>query len=199
MPLNATRPLTSTAARSAMASTLSAWCSTMTRLARVVSRATAPRTSWTIAGASPSNGSSRRMIRLGTIRARAIATICRSPPDSVSARERISTRSFGNRSATSSCEAPSRRAASRRFSCTVRFGNRRRPSGTSEMPSRLIWSGRSAVMSRPSRTIRPAWAGSVPVTVRSSVVLPTPLRPSSAVTSPGNTERLTPSSTVPPP
>ncbi len=40
-------------------------------------------------------------------------------------------------------------------------------------------------MSAPSHTIRPALTGCAPATARSRLVLPTPLRPSRHVTSPG--------------
>jgi hypothetical protein len=55
------------------------------------------------------------------------------------------------------------------------------------MPSRTRWYGASRVMSRPSNSTRPPRAGTSPIAVFSSVVLPTPLRPSSTVQAPAGT------------
>src|SRR5262245_17482549 len=54
-------------------------------------------------------------------------------------------------------------------------------------------------MSCPSSTIRPARAGSRPMTARSTVVLPTPLRPMRQTTCPAGTVRSTPHRTCEPP
>jgi hypothetical protein len=48
-----------------------------------------------------------------------------------------------------------------------------------------------AVMSRPSNDTVPARTGTTPIRHLSSVVLPTPLRPSKAVTLPAGTSKLT--------
>ena len=64
------------------------------------------------------------------------------------------------------------------------------PPGTIEMPRRLISYGRACVMSAPSIVIRPALVCTVPVIARSIVVLPTPLRPSSATASPSCTDQI---------
>ena len=57
------------------------------------------------------------------------------------------------------------------------------------MPSRLISYGLAWVMSLPSIVMLPALFCTVPVMARSIVVLPTPLRPSSATASPSCTTR----------
>ena len=55
-----------------------------------------------------------------------------------------------------------------------------RSCGTQPMPAAARWCGGSAVTSRPASTMRPAWRRVTPTSVLSSVVLPVPLRPSSA-------------------
>src|SRR3982751_3729557 len=59
------------------------------------------------------------------------------------------------------------------------------------MPARARASGRAAVMSLPSKLTRPDRGRSRPMTLFSSVVLPTPLRPIRQTSSPGRTSRLT--------
>ena len=82
-----------------------------------------------------------------------------------------------------------------RFSRTVRFGNIWRPSGTSAMPARAMRSGALASMRLPRNSMLPARAGVRPMMERTVVVLPMPLRPSSATTSPGRISRSMPNST----
>ena len=71
-----------------------------------------------------------------------------------------------------------------RFSRTLKFGNTCRPSGTSPMPALAtrnegkLWIGWS------SNTISPARIGKMPMTARTVVVLPMPLRPSRVTNSP---------------
>src|SRR5947209_10814628 len=55
------------------------------------------------------------------------------------------------------------------------------------MPSRMRSCGRSPVTSRPSHSTRPADGLSTPITVLSSVVLPTPLRPMTHTRPPSGT------------
>ena len=59
-----------------------------------------------------------------------------------------------------------------------------RPWGTQATPRRARASIGSRVMSAPSHQIEPAETGCAPVTARSRLVLPTPLRPSRHVTRP---------------
>src|SRR2546430_17384599 len=67
------------------------------------------------------------------------------------------------------------------------------------MPARARRSDDQRVMSAPSKLTRPPRAGSRPITVLSSVVLPTPLRPIRQRTWPWATDRWTPQSTCEPP
>src|SRR5438309_6056892 len=60
------------------------------------------------------------------------------------------------------------------------------------MPARARTSGLERVRSRPSNSTEPARGRSRPMTLLSSVVLPTPLRPIRQTSSPGPTSRLTP-------
>src|SRR5262245_8384802 len=59
------------------------------------------------------------------------------------------------------------------------------------MPARARTSGLARVMSRPSNSIRPARGRNRPMTLLSSVVLPTPLRPIRQTTCDGLTSRST--------
>src|SRR5690606_3605141 len=85
----------------------------------------------------------------------------------------------------------------RRFSSTVRLPKMRRPWGTRPTPSRAIFCGGRPTSERPpSRMSPPTIDGGVsPQSARTSVVLPMPLRPSSAIALPSSTESVTPSST----
>ncbi len=67
-----------------------------------------------------------------------------------------------------------------------------RPSGTMAMPRRARASAGMPVTSLPSKRMRPARGGCRPVSARSSVVLPAPLAPMSASTSPAASDRPTP-------
>src|SRR6478609_3652845 len=66
-----------------------------------------------------------------------------------------------------------------------------RPSGTCAIPRPGISSGAVRVSSRPSYVALPLCARTSPVMVRSRVVLPAPLAPSTAVTSPLGAVKLT--------
>src|SRR5262245_15294610 len=59
------------------------------------------------------------------------------------------------------------------------------------MPRRARSSGRARVRSRPSKVTVPVLAATRPMRVRSSVVLPTPLRPRSTVTFPAGSSKAT--------
>ena len=71
-----------------------------------------------------------------------------------------------------------------------------RPSGRWHTPRRANSCGRRPVSSTSSTTTRPDRGRTIPVAVRSTVVLPAPFGPSSATTSPRATERLTSRSTI---
>jgi hypothetical protein len=62
-----------------------------------------------------------------------------------------------------------------------------RPSGTWQSPARTMRSGAARVMAAPSNAISPPLGRTRPEMVESSVVLPAPLPPMSATTSPGRT------------
>ena len=78
------------------------------------------------------------------------------------------------------------------FSSTVRLPKSLRPSGTRAMPREIRRYGGAAVMSEPSYRTRPDAAACAPAIVRSSVVLPAPLAPTSAVAPPRDTDIDTP-------
>src|SRR4051812_41964041 len=75
----------------------------------------------------------------------------------------------------------------RRFSSTVRPPKMARSSGTSWTPMPAMADGGRPSMDLPSRRIWPLRGDSTPMIERSVVVLPAPLRPSSATTSPCST------------
>ena len=87
----------------------------------------------------------------------------------------------------------------RRFSSTVSSGITPCPSGTWAIPARTICSGLRPARSVPVSTMRPRRGLIMPLTARSSVVLPAPLAPSTAVIAPVPAEMLTPSSAMTPP
>ena len=71
----------------------------------------------------------------------------------------------------------------------------RRSSGTKPMPRRQMVSDALPPMSAPSKAICPADGASQPAMVFITVVLPTPLRPNSPITSPALTLSEIPCST----
>jgi len=81
------------------------------------------------------------------------------------------------------------RAATSRFSRSVSDGKISRSCGTYPNPAATRRYGGSRVMSPPSNRIRPLCKVLCPITVDSSVVLPTPLRPMIASVSPALTVR----------
>ncbi len=152
------------------------------------------RTIWKIVstriGASPSDGSSS-MRSLGfDMSARPIASICCSPPESVPAScvmrslrrgKSSKTRSMSFRIPASSFR---RNAPIRRLSMTCIRGNSRRPSGDWQMPSPTMSWAAIRLMSLPPNLIEPLGGCMRPEIVRRVVVLPAPLLPMSATTSP---------------
>src|SRR5215211_5224751 len=79
-----------------------------------------------------------------------------------------------------------------RFSSTVMPGKMPRPSGAWQMPRMTRRSGRSRVRSLPLKRIFPEATGRRPEMARMVVVLPAPLAPMSATTSPSSTCRVMP-------
>ena len=79
-----------------------------------------------------------------------------------------------------------------RFSRTVRLGKMPRPSGTVQMPIRARSSADAPVTMAPSKQTAPLFGAKVPAHTLSIVVLPPPFGPSSAMTDPAATSRLTP-------
>jgi hypothetical protein len=175
---------------SAIASAPRAFCSTRMIVIplSLLSRTTMSMT-WTITlGARPSDGSSSSRIRGRASSARAITSICRSPPDSVAASLRRRSARGRNRSYASARLAARSFLAvrrlimpMRRFSSTVSSAMTPWPSGTCATPPRAMSSGPCPVMSASWILIRPRRGLTRPLIVRSSVVLPAPLAPSTAV------------------
>src|SRR5580700_11207877 len=87
----------------------------------------------------------------------------------------------------------------RRFSSTVSSVITPWPSGTWATPARAMSSGWRRARSVPPTRTRPRRGRTNPLIARSSVVLPAPFAPSTAVIVPGRAETETPSSTGPPP
>ena len=115
-----------------------------------------------------------------------MATICCWPPDSSPAAWASFCSSAGNSASTAASEslrlalAAGSKLPISRFSRTLIEAKSRRPSGTMAMPAAQKRCGASAVMSLPSKMMRPAVPGvarSMPASVLISVVLPAPLGP----------------------
>src|SRR5512142_287738 len=87
----------------------------------------------------------------------------------------------------------------RRFSSTVSSGITAWPSGTWAIPALTICSGLRPARSAPASRMRPRRGLIMPLTARSSVVLPAPLAPSTAVIADVPAAMLTPFSAVTPP
>ena len=88
--------------------------------------------------------------------------------------------------------SPITEPASVRFSSTLSDANTLRPSGEMATPDRTMASSGAPVMSWPKMETLPPAILRAPATAMTVVVLPAPLAPSNAVTSPGRTVRLTP-------
>lgn len=97
--------------------------------------------------------------------------------------------------------APPRRwdAVAIRFSSTLSVGKICRPSGTKPKPRWATRYGGRPVIACPSKAAVPPQHGSSPMMAETVVVLPMPLRPSSASTSPAPTDSDTSNSTWLPP
>ena len=147
-------------------------------------------------GARPMLGSSSSNSVGAAIRARPIASICCWPPDKVPAGSRRFCASAGNITITWSSPSaePRANAPSSRLSSTLSGPNTWRPSGTCTMPSWTRWRADSRARSCPLRRIAPPLAGCTPEIVRNNVVLPAPLAPTSATSSPLPTRKSTPAS-----
>ena len=154
----------------------------------------------TIKGASPREGSSsKRSFGRPTI-ARASASICCSPPESVPPSWLMRVPSTGKSSQAAamsrfSCQ-PSGcvKPPSSRFSRTVSRGKIRLPSGEWPMPSRMISWGFLPVIDSPRNRTAPPREGTIPEIAIKSVVLPAPLAPMIATSSPSSTSSETRSS-----
>jgi hypothetical protein len=175
-------------------------CSTrITVVPPSLSARTTSRSCSTTAGAKPSESSSIITRRGRFKNAMARASICCCPPERSAAGSSSRSASTGNRSRTSSTradlvvESPRNiQPAVRRFSPTVNDGNTPWPPGTWATPSGAISSGGAWVMSRPSKTTAPRWAGTTPEMALSNVDFPAPLVPRRAMISPSDTSRSTP-------
>src|SRR6267378_2475748 len=166
-----------------------------------MSRITSMRRSTTF-GARPSDSSSTISSFGRAIMPRPIATICCSPPDSVPASRASLSLSAGKWSRArvmSSRTSLSRRryAPSSRFFSTDMVPNNRRPCGTCATPLRTSASGRPLVTSSPPSVTVPAVARTNPLSTPSSVDLPAPFAPTSAISSPAAISRSIPNSTGP--
>ncbi|MNV33479.1 hypothetical protein D3C71_1248470 [compost metagenome] len=79
----------------------------------------------------------------------------------------------------------------RRFSSTVSRAKISRPCGTKPMPALALSYGVALWIGLPSSSMLPLLMGTRPMSDFSSVVLPTPLRPSRTVTLPSVASKLT--------
>ena len=151
--------------------------------------------SWMIAGARPSDGSSHIRIRGRDISARAIASICCSPPLSVPACWRRRSRSRGNteyQRSMSSGDLLARADDGGAEQQILLDGeiDERAATLRDVREAELDAAGRMhAAKDVPSSSIRPR-AGMVPDSARSVVVLPAPLDPSSATIVPSSIAKL---------
>src|SRR5262245_4673243 len=146
-PTNTTRPRSSMMTRSVKPKILRAFCSTT--MADIPSSrmtlASTIKSSSTMIGAKPSSGSSSRMIRGLTMRARPIASICCSPPESWLPRLSRRCSSRGNMANTRSTVHAPGRAMAVRFSSTVSERKMLRSCGDQPTPAATRRSGRSRV------------------------------------------------------
>src|SRR3990167_9573797 len=195
-PAQATVPDDRTTTLSATESAISAFCSTtIEAMPSPLRRRTTAMTSSTILGARPWLGSSNSTRPGEPSSARPIATICISPPESVSASRAIRYFSAEKISVTSDIDQARKRVVlmpSARFLATVRVGQRRRSSGTQPIPARAVSCVARRPSDWPSSAISPLRGRVRPRIERSTVVLPAPLAPSSASTSPAATDSETP-------
>src|SRR5580765_4085014 len=192
------RPLSITTVRGEKASATWLFCSTSTIDSALSPRrrsSTAVRAS-TTTGASPSVGSSMSSTE-GLVRsARAIESICCSPPESWSPALESRAARFGNSSNTRAGVQWPGRAATSRFSRTVSEGNISRSWGTKPRPLRARRKTGTRSTRCPPSITSPLCGVVCPITVASSVLLPTPFRPMTLMQSPRSRARLTSSSTT---
>ena len=201
-------PRLSTRPWSAIASALRAFCSTSSTVSPTSSRSCLIRsmTCATIRGARPSDGSSSSSTRGAAISARAMTRICRSPPDSVRRRpaaplgqHREPAVGVAQGRGPAGPVAPGQRAEAQVLlhgelgDDALSLGHVRHA-----RPGRCPRAGAGPGRCR-RPAIRPSRGRTSPLIVRSSVVLPAPLAPSTAVIVPGRAVTETPSSTVTPP
>ena len=147
-----------------------------------------------MSGARPLVGSSTSRSRLVFSSARASDTICCWPPDRVPAACPARAVRSGKSSCTSIRPGAPPRSASRRFSATVSFEKTSRSSGTYPTPRCTMRWVDSESMRTPSSSTRPLRSIS-PRMALIVDVLPTPFRPSRAVTPVAGTSKLTLSTT----
>ncbi|OPZ63219.1 MAG: hypothetical protein BWY85_01823 [Firmicutes bacterium ADurb.Bin506] len=153
-------------------------------------------------GANPSDGSSRRSTLGLAINARPMASICCSPPLSVPAG--CFSRSFRmGKCPYTRLKSPGTFCLSRReyvpisrFSRTDSSGNTCLPSGACTTPRPTMCSGASMSMPLPISSMLPAEGRTTPDIALRVVVLPAPLEPRSATTSPSRTSSDTPVSAL---
>ena len=163
------------------------FCSTRTTVSsRFIARSASTRCSTTI-GARPLDGSSIRSSRFGLTRARAMASICFWPPESVAAPGAPEAAEVGEQ-LEDAPEAVGRRGVERPLGdaevLVHRERRRRCPGPRARSRSRAARPGGAGARrwARPSNRTSPRRAAIRPITVRSVVVLPAPLRPRSTVT-----------------
>jgi hypothetical protein len=180
------RPSASTRTRSASSTASSTSCVTSSVVGRCArqSSVTSPCMRMRVSASSAANGSSSSSSRGSRTSARASATRCASPPDSVPGQ---ASRWRCNPTSRSAASARSRASRPARPSVTLRHTGFHGSSRGSWKATATGWG---------STMLAAAGAGSSPASVRSNVVLPEPLRPSSAVKEPDARSRSSPSSTV---
>src|SRR6266446_6047849 len=146
-------------------------------------------------GARPSDGSSISTTSGLPTSARPHASMACSPPESLPPRCCRRSRRRGKRSSTRERFHPRplpRRSPTTRCSRTSSDAKTRRPCGTRPTPRRAISCAARPVTSKPFSTTAPRRTGIRPPMARMSVVLPTPLRPSTVATCPCPTCNDTP-------
>ncbi|MPN54346.1 hypothetical protein SDC9_202016 [bioreactor metagenome] len=154
----------------------------------------------TMMGANPSLGSSSSNRPGLPINARPMVSNCCSPPDSWPPIRPLSCASSGSISYTRSMFhslAPSTPflVAISRLSCTLRSGKICRSSGTKPTPARATTCGGRPRISRPASRMLPERGDTMPAMAFMVVLLPAPLRPSSASVWPLPTASAIPNNT----
>ena len=153
---------------------------------------------WRASGSSPEAGSSSINTPGAWINAWPIATRCRCPRESSAARRPSRSESprrsavFSTARERSARATPCAAAACARHCATLSASYR--PKKSDRKPTLRCTARGSSSTSRPSTWIRPSIGRSRPARQRSRVVLPAPFGPTSAVTLPLPTSKLTSSS-----